>query len=112
MPPIFVQPYLDHIEAAETLSDLKHFFSFAYRHAQSENDADALARIIAAKDKRKADLAPLEPSAPAVPLPSITAPPSAAAPAVPLPFNMERLDALRRASLAALPLIKKDLFDE
>jgi hypothetical protein len=96
MQPIFVQPYLDHIEAAETMSDLKHFFAYAYRHAQAVNDADALARIIAAKDKRKAELAPLEPSAPAVPL----------------PYNMDRLDALRRASIAALPLIKKDLFDE
>lgn len=112
MPPIFVRPYLDHIEAAETMSDLKHFFSFAYRHADAEKDASALALIVAAKDKRKAELSPLEPSAPAIPLPSITAPPCAAAPAVPLPFDLERLDALRRASLAALPLLKKDLFDD
>jgi hypothetical protein len=94
MPPIFVGPYLDHIQAAETLGDLKHFFAFAYRHAKALDDAEALAKIIAAKDQRKAELAEAAEAAPTVP--------AASAPA-PLPYDLERLDFLRRQSLAASP---------
>lgn len=88
---IFVEPYLDHIAASETLSDLRHFFAFAYRHAVASGDADALARIVAAKDLRKAQLQPAAPDADPPP-----APPAPPAP----PEDPETLRAARLAKLA------------
>jgi hypothetical protein len=56
MPETEVVSWLDNIEAAENLDDLKKFYRAAYQEAEKLRDNDAIKAFVKAKDKRKVEL--------------------------------------------------------
>ena len=51
-----VVSWIDNIEAAENLDDLKKFYRAAYQEAEKLRDNDAIKAFVKAKDKRKVEL--------------------------------------------------------